>query len=185
MNEILETAGQFRVRLEVDQDPQNPRKDYDHLCHVITVPGSRYINVEPNGGPLQDGWDRIKERSDPVEVFTRWARIFHGAVVEYHTPNEGANSIWYLMPEQFSEVPDPKKCIEAEIAEYQNWCDGEVYGYIIEKSVDWVRKDNPEETASTWEEVESCWGYIGYEYAKESALAEFGPYKAEAEANSA
>lgn len=185
MEEILETAGQYRVRLETDQDPTNPRTDQDNLCHVITVPGSRYIDVDANGGPLQDGWDLIKDRADAVEVFTRWARTFHGAVVEYHTPERGANSVWYLMPDQFAEVPDPKKHIGAEITEYQNWADGEVYGYIIEKSVAWMPTDEEDcenlGERTTWEHVDSCWGYVGYEYAKSAALEEFAPHKAKAE----
>jgi hypothetical protein len=185
MNEILETAGPYRVRLEVDLDPENPRTSQDNnLCHVITLKGSDRVDVDGTYGPLEGGWRRIKLHADAVGVFTRWARIFHGAVVEYHTPQEGANSIWYLLPEQFSEVPDPAAAVRAEIQEYQNWVDGEVYGYVIEKSVDWVRKDNPEESRATWEEEESCWGYVGYDYAKESALEEFAPYREKAEAMS-
>lgn len=184
MDEILETAGPYRVGLEADQDARNPRREFDHLCHVLTVPHSHYIDVDDDGGPLQEGWDRIKNRTDAVDVFTRWARIFHGAVVDYHTPERGPVSVWYLLPEQFSEVPDPLACIKAEIEEYQNWADGEVYGYIIEEAVDWVRKDNEDEEMSTWEQVDdgSCWGFFGYKYAKESALEAFAPYREKAEA---
>ena len=45
--------------------------------------------------------------------------------------------------------------LTAEIEEYSQWASGQCYGYVI--------------TDSNGDEVVSCWGYIGYEYAKESA----------------
>lgn len=187
MTGILETAGQYRVRLEIDQSPENPRTWQDNLCHVITVPDRHYADVDADGGPLQDGWNRIKDRDDADEVFTRWARIFHGAVVDFHTPARGPKSIWYLTPDGIAEVPDPEKHIRGEIEEYQNWADGEVYVYIIEKAVDWKRTDDEDETMTTWEPVEdgTCGHLIGYKYAEETALEEFAPYKKEPESKEA
>jgi len=185
MTEILESAGQYRLRLEIDQWSQSPRTDHDNLCHVITVPGSRYIDVDADGGLLQDGWGRIKERADAVEVFTRWACTFHGAVIAVHTPAQGADSIWYLLPDGIAEVTDPQEYIRGEISEYRHWADGEVYGYTIEKSVTWKRADNQDGEMRTWEPLESCWGYIGHQWAVEAATAEFALYKAEVEATPA
>jgi hypothetical protein len=187
--EILETAGKFRVRLEVDTDPQNPRQEFDHLANVITLKGQRYIDVDKNGGPLQYGWDYFADRENGVDLFIRWARMVHGVVAIEDNPIEGARSIWYLMPDKAAESTwEPQKVIESEIREYRSWAEGEVYGYIIERSVTWVPKDEPEGEVemSTWEEVDegSCWGFIGYDYAKEAALEAFEPYKAEAEAAS-
>lgn len=178
--EVLETAGQYRVRLEVDQDSGsfNPRKDYDHVTYAVTVPDSHYMDV-PESGPLSEGWDRIKDRSDAVDVFTGWARIFHGAVVELHTPERGPKSVWYILPEQIAEIGGtPEEALRADIQEYQNWADGEVYAYIIEKSVEWKRTDGEDETQDTWEQVEdgSCGGYIGYDWAVQSAKEEFAAY---------
>ena len=42
------------------------------------------------------------------------------------------------------------------IEEYEKWCNGECYGYVIENA--------------SGEELDSCWGFIGEEYAKESAI---------------
>lgn len=44
----------------------------------------------------------------------------------------------------------------AEIAEYSSWAEGDCYGYVIEDV--------------NGETVDSCWGFIGYEYAKREAL---------------
>lgn len=189
MTEILETVGRYRVRLEVQEDQQdsNPRTDRDcNLANVITLSDQRYIDVDKDGGPLQDGWDYFADRDKGVELFIRWARMVHSALAVEENPHDGAHSIWYVMPERIAEagttVP-PEEIIRQEVEEYREWAAGEVYGHVIEKSVRWQRTETTEdEVMVTWEEVDSCWGYIGYEYAKEEALQSFVPYRAEAQA---
>lgn len=192
--DILETAGRYRVRLEIQQGSEsaNPRTDRDcNLTNVITPKGQRYIDVDENGGPLADGWERIEDRyMNAVPVFTRWARLFHGATVIEDRPydGDGAWSLWYLMPDKAAETPwEPKRVIESEIDEYRKWAGGEVYGFIIEKNVTWIPKDaedreDPEldDETTEWEHVDSCWGHIGREYAEEAAREAFAPYAEEA-----
>lgn len=190
MSEILETAGPYRVRLEFDQDASScdPRDNDSTLSFAVTVPHSRYLDVS-KPGPLANQWDRIKDRSDAMDLFERYARIYHGAVTDRVTPHDGPSSVWYILPEQIAEIgpsSSPEEALRVEIEEYRAWRDGEVYGYIIEKSVDWVRKDDEDEIMSTWEEVEdgSCWGFVGYKWAKEAALEEFKPYQEKVAAES-
>lgn len=185
MSEIIETAGNYRVRLEIQQDSGsfNPREDYDHVTYAVTVPHSRYMDVV-GAGPLADGWDRIKDRyaeAQAVAIFERWARTFHGATTLFHSPHVGPNSVWYILPEQIKEIGGtPEEALKAEIQEYQAWAEGEVYGYIIEKSVTWVRKDDPNgDELTTWEEEESCWGLIGRKWAEEATQDAFAAYKNE------
>ena len=45
--------------------------------------------------------------------------------------------------------------LTAEVEQYSQWVSGQCYGYVI--------------TDSNGDEVVSCWGYIGYKDAKESA----------------
>lgn len=188
MTDILETAGRYRVRLEVQQDAQNynPRHNDDNLANVITLKGQRYIDVDENGGPLEEGWKRIEDTYvDAVPIFTRWARIFHGATVVEHRPYEGAWSLWYVMPDKAAETTwTPEKIIEAEIREYQAWAEGDVWGYVIEKSLTWIPKDGEVEDGddlpdelTTWEHVDSCWGFVGREYAEDAARREFEAHK--------
>lgn len=183
--EIIKTNGAVRVIVDVDPDQINPRTDYDHVAHVATVPGSKYIDVDPDAGPLADGWDRVKDLDNGVELFTRWARIFHGAHVMEHAPYQGANSVWYLMPDDFKEVSgDSSKFTDeeirdafilSEIGEYQAWAEGEVYGWKIQVQQKWqhVNDGNPEndDTMTTWEDIEdqSDCGLYGYEYAAKQA----------------
>jgi hypothetical protein len=181
--EILETAGRYRLRLSMDTEPANPRRDYDHISRVITVENEKYADIDENGGPLQYGWDYFSDHENGDDLFIRWARMAHGAVVVQDSPHDGARSFWYLMPDGLKEVTDPLEFLAAEIREYRAWAEGDVWGHIIEKSVRWQRCETAEdESMITWEEVESCWGYIGREYAEREARESFVPYKMEAQA---
>lgn len=190
MTETVETSGKYRVRLVVQEDGENanPRTEQDcNLANVITPAGQRYIDVDKDGGPLQDGWDRVSGRDDAVDVFTRWAKIFHGAVVIEDRPHDGAWSIWYMTAENQAQIVTPaEEAVRLEIEEYRLWAEGEVYGYVIEKDVtriprDAEDRDDPDVDDETreWEDVESCWGYIGRDYATTMAREAFVPYAKE------
>lgn len=184
MNEIIETSGNgmYRVRLEVDRDPSNPRTDQDcNLANVITPKGQRFIDVDKDGGPLQDEWDRLfdfYDKDKAIRVFTRWARTFHGTTIAEKRPNDGAWSLWYVMPDNLSETTaTAQEVIETEFGEYRAWAEGDVYGVIVEKSVEWASEDGDEATA--WETVDACWGCIGHECARSTARETFAPYAKE------
>lgn len=195
MSEILKVTedGRYRVRLEIEQDssPYNPRMDRDNLAHVVTVPHSHYVNVEEDGGPLANGWEVLiwrYEWDDAIRIFTRWARMFHGAVVRECHPYKGPMSVWYVLPEDIERekigTGRAEKVIAEEIVEYLTWAEGEVYYHVIEKNVTWQRKggdsgDGIPGEMETWEPVDSSGGYIGYEWAKEMALEEFSYYENE------
>lgn len=57
-------------------------------------------------------------------------------------------------------IAKARKCLKAEIEEYRMWADGECYGYILTA----LHPDTEEET-----EIESCWGFIGYDNIKQEA----------------
>ena len=52
-----------------------------------------------------------------------------------------------------------RKNLIAEIDEFSHYCNNEVYGYQIYKK---------DECQHCSDDVESCWGYIGYDYIKET-----------------
>ncbi|MEU3050151.1 hypothetical protein ABZ705_27205 [Streptomyces sp. NPDC006984] len=175
MTEIIATTddGRFRVRLVHDEYTTNPREDFDHLAHVITIDThlGQYAPVDKTGGPLAEAWNRVsRDRWKGIETFTRWAGIFHNAIVIESRPPRGPVSLWYLMRDDAEDLGMlPEAYLDAERKEYEAWADGEVYGYIVEEAVDWVRTDGEAETMSTWEEVDSCWGHYGYEWAAAEA----------------
>lgn len=188
--DVLATAGKYRVRLVVQQDSQecNPRtNDECNLANVITLKGQRYIDIDEDGGPLAEGWARIEDvymHREAVALFTRWARIFHGATVVEDRPYDGAHALWYVMPDKLAETTVPaERVIEVEREQYRMWAEGDVHGYVIEKNVTRVPKnaedrEDPEVAAETaeWEHVDSCWGHIGREYAEEAAREAFEAY---------
>lgn len=181
--DILEKAGEYRLVLKQDTDASSPREDQDcNLANVITHKGQRCLDVDEDGGPLEEGWRRIESRYvNAFPVFARWARIFHGATAVEQWPHGGARSLWYVMPGKLAETTvSAEKIIEEEVEEYRKWVNGEVYGYVIEKSVGWQRSDGGVGVLVTWEGVESCWGHIGREYAEEAAREAFAPYAEEA-----
>lgn len=181
MLDVIETSenGRYRVRLEIDQETSscNPREEDAHITHVITPTQQRYIDVDPDGGPLQYGWDHFSTRPDSEKLFIRWAHIFHRAVVVEDRPHDGAWSFWYMTLAQIAEIGNtPEEAIAIEIKEYRAWAEGEVFGYVVEKAVDWDRRDG-DDSMTTWETVDDCWGLIGREYAEESARDAFELYR--------
>lgn len=180
MEEIIEQSENYRVKLVIEDAPEDPRKAHDHIVSVVTVPDRKYIVVDQDGGPLSDQWDRLMEKyewSTAVDMFERWARIFQGAVTLLDTPNEGANAVWYITAEVALRegITDSMAALKAERDEYRAWAGGDVWGYVIERRVTWVRRDG-DDTMETWEHEDSCWGYYGYEYAESCAREEFGRY---------
>jgi hypothetical protein len=54
------------------------------------------------------------------------------------------------------------------LQEYQRYCDGEVYGWVVE-TVD-IDLDTG---AITYKDIDNCWDYIGFDYATETLKEEF------------
>jgi len=185
--EIIEERDSFRVKLVADEGTENPREDYEHSCGVVTLHNGyghqRYIDTADPAGDdrIRDAWSRLSERyqwDEAGRMMERYIRIL-GGVSLWETPREGANNLWYILPEKFKEVQltdtfDASRAMEmlrAERDEYRAWCEGDVWGYVVEKNVEWRRVDDDVETMETWEEVEdgSLWGMIGREYAEAEA----------------
>ncbi|MFB7858831.1 hypothetical protein [Rhodococcus qingshengii] len=174
MNDIIQTKGDFRVRLEIDEHPENPRRTYDHLVNVITPKGQRFIDVDEDGGPLQYGWDHFADSENGTDKFIRWARIMHSATAVYVRPADGmgVRAIWYVMPDNAKETTyTPQQLIDSEVREYQSWAEGDAWTYIIEKREVWVPEDRNDDSRRmiSWAAQDSLSGLIGRDYAEESA----------------
>lgn len=52
-----------------------------------------------------------------------------------------------------------RELAKSEAQEWASWAEGDVHGYIVRNAV-------------TDEEIESCWGYIGFDWAKQAAREE-------------
>ncbi|WLW38539.1 hypothetical protein [Streptomyces phage Vanseggelen] len=164
--EVFE-QGHHRVRIVTDENVLNPRRDYDHLVHVLTIDThlNQYIAVDPDGGPLAEHWEDIAWRPDAPEIFARYVRAFHGGVVIEDRGHGRPVTLWYLTREDIEQhgITDPTQTILDELQEYRYWADGEVFGYVVEQELEY----RPGRTV--WDEVDSLYGLYGYAYAKEQA----------------
>ena len=72
---------------------------------------------------------------------------------------------YYIAPE---DVTDATKYAKSVLSDYTSWCNGDVYGVCV-----W--KYEREDKTDSWGEPdrdEECWGYIGYDYAREELEAQ-------------
>jgi hypothetical protein len=176
ISETVKDDGNTRILIAVDPDPINPRGRFDNLgVYALTIDTfrGRYVEVDPTGGPLEDGWDRISWRRDAVDVFERWARTFHGAVTLFSHSMEGAAVIWYALPKEWTygefEPEFVLKYLREVDAEYRAWASGEVYGVIKARRHTWTNQETGEEREQ-WTPVQSVWNLYGYDEAR--AVAE-------------
>ena len=166
----------WRVTIQVDTDPINPREMNDDPVHVLTVPSREYIDVDQDAGPWAGIWRALISRQGwkrAIEIVQRWARL-NGHHVYDHAPARGARSLWYLTREDAADWGDPGAALQAYAREYEAWAEGEVFGWVIERLVTWHRVDDPNITRDEWETVESVWGFYGWselEYVEQEARA--------------
>jgi hypothetical protein len=71
-----------------------------------------------------------------------------------------------LKEEYGTDIEAAIRYMVGEVEEYGRWLTGETYGYIIKERGDEDDEDFDEDDA---EEIESCWGFIGFDYVKEAA----------------
>lgn len=192
-DDVLATTddGRFRVRLVPDEAPENPRNDQDTCVHVITIDThhGKYHPVDEDGGPLAAAWEFYGwNRWGGIDNFTRYAAIYHNAIVLESNPHDGPRSLWYMTGEEAIALDCgllTEGYIEAEMEEYEAWASGDVWRFIVEQRVGWTRDDDPDESMDTWEHVDSRSGFYGSTYARQQArdaLAFYAARSADADA---
>lgn len=168
--EILETSddGRFRVKLVLDEYPDEPYDDgQSPLLRIDTHGyGHRGEHIMATGRPLDDDdavenaihhWATCPADSD-WQLFEKYLRAYFG-VTTIETWHSG--SYWYVTydPARWREwAGTPEGSVD--MSEYRAWCEGDVWGWVVEKNVTWHTEDDFPDMA-TWEHVDSCWGYYG------------------------
>lgn len=126
-------------------------------------------------------------------VIARWLRTFYGANVvlplyaryddrpsagdESDTPDAGSyigvtfdqpstRTVTGISPEAMAGA------LTTDVDEFSAWAVGECYGYVIERAehADSDRLALDMSDHAGWEHVDSCWGFIGDEYARQEAI---------------
>jgi len=141
------------VKIENDHDPLNPRNEFDNLSTFYGLL-TRYLI----GGKR----DQIYSGEDNMVNHVQGLKQAGAVVVEFHT-NAGLQFAVVEKDQIIKEYGNNGKKARAsaeavckgEIATWEAWCNGEVYGYTI--------------TDNDGEYLDSCWGFYGYEYCKQEA----------------
>lgn len=198
MSEIIEETERYRVRVEIDDDPQNPRDDYEGWAAVLTQLGDRYGQPDKDHDQrIIDAWEHGRAAWKPNGVFCgtshdtekveRYARAYLGAVAVdwWDDPRSDSRVFGYITAEAAERegIPDPAGALRAELAEYAAYCEGDVYGYVIEERAHWQRTDegHEDEEREDWQVVESVWGFYGWEYAEQEARRALSAYTEDGE----
>jgi hypothetical protein len=151
------------VKVYPDECPVNPRKDYDHTGTITYAKGSRYVLGDE--GVTVHEMEAIARRRDVI-AFPVYAYIHSGIALSlspFSCPwDSGQSGIIYATKEKIRKdygikritketVQKLRDVFAAELAEFQQFINGEVYAYTVED------KDG--------NVIDSCGGLYGFEYA--------------------
>lgn len=162
-SETLETKGDYRVRLVADECPDEPYDDGQSPLMRLDHTSYGWIaeHIMATGRPLDN--DGFVENAamcwgTDFRLLEKYLRAFHGAT-KVETWHSG--SYWYITYDSAAwreHVGAPEG--SADMSEYRAWCEGDVWGWVVEKRVTWTTGDDYDDRES-WEHVDSCWGYYG------------------------
>ena len=185
-DEILETRGDWRVLLVLDEcadepydDGQSPLLRLDRTSYERSLAAE---HVMATGRPLDDDgkieyaarhWD-VTPASDDWRLFEKYLRAWYGTT-QIETWHSG--DYWYVTYDtarwqEYAQGGPGREPAKIDMDEYRAWCEGENYGWVLEKRVHWHTSDPDFEDRDDWEHADSCFGYYGRDYAEECALAE-------------
>lgn len=152
--------------------------------------------AEEYADKVTEVYRRLNGDEDAIE---RYLRIFHGAYsVAWDSSQNGRylafdTAAWresvgltdeFLESGTDSETFDRSKIADGSLSEVMAWANGEVYGYVVEKlerfrrvyvNADGVELPSQEVAPieEEWQEVDSCYGFYGYDAVKEAAEQAF------------
>ena len=175
----------LRVRIEYDTDPGSPR-DWDNVGEIA------YCSSRETLGSENVSRDRLDEISDGIVNGSLigmpvYAYCHGGATIStkpFSCPwDSGQSGFVYCTKEKAIKEFGKKlmtknvldrtlKCLECEVDIFAQYLEGDVYGIIVERV---IRDEDGDETDT--EELDSCWGFYGLEYARTEAET-MGDYQA-------
>lgn len=160
--ETIKLGHGVRARIVQDESAENPWDMQDGFPATFYAEGwrgrGRWLCGDVPG--FENALERWPGDADTLE---RWLRIFHGRTLGTVDDRDGR---YYLVGEG---------CLAWAATEIRQWFEGDVYGVIFEARVRYVREDDPTETVTEWEQVESIWGLYGDDYARQ-AVTEYSPF---------
>lgn len=183
----------LRVRIIQDDDAQRPDEWEESVLLVFFADGMKLC---PDGAPVSnqvelwefvnkperwEGVDRDDEEAY-LEDLQEWEsmrkgwRVFevnaniHGGISLYlDEGDEHPMGALFIKVEDFSPDADFKAVAKSCVKEWNQYFEGDVWGYIVDKPVTCERCGNTEH-----EELDSCWGFYGLSDALEEAKVSAG-----------
>lgn len=180
-----ETATVHRIRILVDQDPQNPRTDWDYYGTMVCFHGRYLLGDEDHGYSAHDfdSWDEVYERivadHDPWAILPLYLYDHSGITMStgaFHCPwDSGQVGFIFVSAAQVKEyfmgswhrrsakrVAQLEASLRSVVEVYDHYLTGMVYGFIVEEAevqrIDGVVQEPDEDD---WEEIDACWGFYG------------------------
>jgi hypothetical protein len=189
--EVIKTRDGWRAVIVLDEDAEPPYDEgstpilawsYREGLHARQVTEITPYRVPPTIVAALLRWH------NDTDLFERYLRMFHGTTsVEWRSTDHMDfvtfdSADWRESVDQTAETAawlaaqgaTPRTT--STMAEFLAWCEGDVWGFVIEEEVTWQRTDGRDITMMTWEPVDSCWGYYGEEYARQTALEVLDSY---------
>jgi hypothetical protein len=185
---------QFRVRLVDDDSPEPPYDDGSVPLWRIDARGVEQVKMTSFDASDVDIAGAVSKFGLSSLVLSRWLRIWHG-VTAVQTWHSGES--WYLAADTAkwreamgvtSEQMDQESRKGSLMAEYQAWCKGDVYGYVIERRlVAYTTVVDPvterivgSRREDEWTQVDdgvgSLFGVYGHDHALAVAEEDFNSY---------
>lgn len=179
----FEHAG-LKVRIEHDEDAEDPRKGFDNHLGIMVCSHRRYDLGDKDHGidfNAHNSWAEVeatlRKTKDAALVLPLFlydhsglrlkVGSFQGHLPQGHAEfDSGQVGFIYVsraaLREEYSvkrlskkTLATAEKVLRSEVDEYDDYLSGQVYGYVIEDA--------------EGEHLDSCWGFYGLEYCEQEA----------------
>lgn len=188
MQEAYETEDYrgYRIEYHVDEDGPNPRKEFDEFGRMVCWHGRYDLGDEMPGG---DPGEWYSENVGPRDVVLPLYLYDHSGISMSTGRGYPYNDMWDAgqvgwivasadaIRKEYSVKRISKQLRErveallrSEVAEYDAYLTGDVWGYVIRGPIpDVAGEDDDETDLDNMDQLDSCWGFFGLDYCKEEA----------------
>jgi len=165
----------YTYEIVSDEYPFNPRTEWDHVSTMVCFHRRYDLGDDDHGYSFGDysSWDELKSQliKDGARAILPVYMLDHGQLAistkDFRDPwDSGQIGFIFMTAEEIRTnfmvkrvtekvVERAYELLDAEVKEYNAYLSGDVWGFVI--------KDH------NGDEVESCWGFYGYDWCQKEA----------------